>query len=99
MNRKKRNLQFIRTKNNLRKGKCSFCCYEKVSNKLSGTVESIENLKAIAMKSLLKNYKLKINYFLFFSIEFLNSQEGDDFSKNTNTHLIKIKLVDSYERR
>ena len=84
-NRKNRKLNFIRHKNNLRLGKTKFYCKEKVSNQTDIlNTKYWEDLTTTAIKSLYKEYRLKLNI-----VQMLPKQIiGDDFVKDLHTNCI-----------
>lgn len=98
MNRKKRNLQFIRTKNNLRLGKVSFfmsmkathCYMDNWSGELL-TKELDKGFK-LAQKSLLKNYKLNYKNFPKSKLYIKISVIEDDLEKGLQTIVYELNL-------
>lgn len=89
---KKRKLKFIRAKNNLRTGKVSFYCTQKVSVLFKEDYGFFENLREISVKSLLKNYKLNIHDYKKASISVDSNFIEDDILKNLRTWVCKINL-------
>jgi len=84
-NNRNRKLKFIREKNNLRLGKTKFYCHEKVSNQLDIlNTKYWEDLTTTAIKSLLKNYNLKLNVVQLVP----NQLIGDDFIKDMHTNCV-----------
>jgi len=93
MNRKQRNLQFIRTKNNLRRGIVGFYLYSKINRNIIVDYEFLNDLKETTKRSLAKNYKLKIDEYKKSTINLDVGYIGEDFTKNLNTWTCKINLI------
>lgn len=89
MNRKQRNLQYIRAKNNLRRGRVSFYTSEKVSDIIKPDSEYFNNLIKTAETSLLKKYKIKLNTIKLHPAYLIE----DDFTKNLVTHSVELKNI------
>ena len=100
MSRKKRNLRFIRTKNNLRRGIVSFYLYRKVSNELNK-----EHLKMILtntrkqiISELFKNYKINAHKYVNKLTDYKIGLESDDFKENCKTIQYRINLIGRINR-
>jgi hypothetical protein len=98
MSRKKKNLEFIRVKNNLRRGIVSFYVFTKISIDIKIDTNFIQLANDRAIKSLKKNYKIDFDKYSNPIIDRLVSSEGDDFIQNLATLEIKINLVGRLKR-
>ena len=97
MNNKNRKLQFIRVKNNLRRGRTSFIMSEKVSSKIAINPEQLgliskESKKQI-VHQLYKIYKIKHSLYVNKAISFRLSTINDDFSKGIQTLVCTLNLT------
>jgi hypothetical protein len=93
MNRKKRNLRFIKTKNNLRRGIVSFYVYTKISMGLEVDSNFIQLANDRAIKSLKKNYKIDFDKYSNPSIKIETGINEDDFIKELSTLEVRINLI------
>jgi hypothetical protein len=98
MSRKKKNLEFIRVKNNLRRGIVSFYVFTKISIDMEIDTNFIQLANDRAIKSLKKNYKIDFDKYSNPIIDRLVGSEGDDFIQNLATLEIKINLVGRLKR-
>ena len=98
MNRKQRNLQFIRTKNNLRRGIVSFYLYQKISKEIELNKNFLKLIQNSAIKSLKKNYNLDFHKYVDSSINYKTGLSGSDFVENTMHISVKINLVSRINR-
>ncbi len=89
MNRKKRNLNYIRLKNKLRKGDI-ISNFEKVSNSLTTQQQELFFDKVIKEHEIHYKKKYKLNLKLY-SIEL--GLQSDDFIKNLTTWKLNFKKL------